>query len=277
MSSHIRLFEILQDLPGLMELADQMEPDPDMDVTQEMLAHYTAKLISLADKSHQLRLRLEMWLTSLEAQNRHHHQGRLYWPEPSTLYSRLRHDSPLRKLPFQYFFCFPNAEIAQQIVLYWTGSLLIHSNLWLAKGRLHRAGYHPALSTATAAACAAFCGFCFADEKAKEGGDADDLLPEPFTRPRPHEALLIVQALEYFVHPDMGLTGSNFIGFPMSVAQACLQHFNAPELAWYDVVLARLRIMNGDRADEELSNSDGHPHAVDPACYFPSRSWRYTA
>ena len=224
-----------------MELTDRMYPSQGEAVTEAMQAHFTSLLARLVEDSQQLRCELEDWLVSLESENQHHHQGQLYWPERSTLYSRLPAYSPIRDLAFGYFFCFPDAEVAQQVVMFWTGSLLVHSNLWLAKRRLLEAGFDASLPW---------------DASPKTDGKRDSPLPAPFTRPIPPQALLIVQSSEYFLHPDMGFSGCDFIGFPMSVAQACLEHFYAPELAWYDILFARMKeIRNGGTSLSEASIS----------------------
>ena len=56
-------------------------------------------------------------------------------------------------------------------------------------------------------------------------------------------ATLITQSLEYFLHPDMGLLGTNSIGLPMAVAQVYFQYSNARELLWFDVLFERMRVM----------------------------------
>lgn len=228
-----------------MELTDRMSPGQGEAVTEVMQSYYTSLLTSLVERSHQLRSELEDWLVRLESENQHHHIGQLYWPERSTLYTRLPESSRIRDLPFGYFFCFPNAEIAQQVVMFWTGSLLVHSNLWLARRRLLEAGFNAPLPW---------------DVSPQTAGKRVSPLPAPFTRPIPPQALLIVQSSEYFVHPDMGFSGCDFIGFPMAVAQACLEHFHAPELAWYDILFARMKeIKYGSTDLSDASIMDMNP------------------
>jgi hypothetical protein len=63
-----------------------------------------------------------------------------------------------------------------------------------------------------------------------------------FTSPHKAQslALLITQSLEYFVHPDMGLMGTNIIGFPLSIAQGFFQHAGTEEVLWFEVIFQRI-------------------------------------
>lgn len=216
-----------------MELADKITPSSGEEVPTESQDSYRMLFSSLRVKCDELEARLKVWYATLEAQNQHHHHGHLYYREPSTLYAQLPEWSPERNLPFQYFVCFPDPDIAQQVVLYWTGSLLMHSTLWLAKGRLQRAGFDVSLASSSP------------PSKAPTTVITPIAVPATSSppRPMPPQGLLITQSLEYFVHPDMGFLGTNFIGFPMAVAQGMYQHFNAPELAWFDVIFERMRQM----------------------------------
>ncbi|KEF51148.1 uncharacterized protein A1O9_12762 [Exophiala aquamarina CBS 119918] len=232
--THIQLFEILHSLPGIMELADNINPSELEKLSQANQGRYTALFDELATNALKLDEQLNVWYAILKAQNQHHHRGELYWRSPSTLYRQLPPKSPVRDLPFEFFHCFPDSDIAQQVVLYWSGRLLLQSTIWLAKERLLRAGYsaafgtHPSSSTLSLTSGATGLGL-----------EAAHTLPQAL----PPEALLITQSLEYFVHPDMGFLGTNFVGFPMAVAQGALGHFEAPELAWFDVVFERMRQM----------------------------------
>ena len=128
----------------------------------------------------------------------------LFWYEPSTLYSQLPRDSEARVFPF--FVCFPNPDIAYQLMLHWTGLLLMGISLRLAYSRLQPGNIGKLSST---------------------------------NNPR-SVALLLVQSLEYWVHPDMALLGTYVIGFPLSASQRFFQHAGTKEILWYDVIFQRL-------------------------------------
>lgn len=217
-----------------MELADNISPSELEGVSQANHDAYTVLFDGLSTNAVHLEAQLNAWYARLKAQNQHHHGGELYWRSTSTLYRQLPPTSPVRDLPFEYFLCFPDSDIAQQVVLYWAGRLLLQSTLWLAKERLLRAGYtatfltYPSSSMLSPQSGATGSG---------PGGS------HTLRRPCPPEALLITQSLEYFVHPDMGFLGTNFVGFPMAVAQGVYGHLQAPELAWFDVVFERMSQM----------------------------------
>lgn len=211
-----------------MEVADKIIPPDDLAaIAPDDQNTYQTLFDSLSTQTVQLEAQLDAWYAALKSQNQHHHGGELYYKSPSTLYQQLPKDSPVRNLPFDYFLCFPDPDLAQQIVLHWAGLVLLRSTHWLAKGRLERAGFRPNLSTI----------------------GSQKIVPESIPRTGhrrrlpPREALLIAQSLEYFVHPDMGFLGLNFVGFPMAVAQGPLEFLQAPELAWFDVVFERMHQM----------------------------------
>ena len=216
-----------------MQLSDGIRAPSEDEAYEEGRDRYISLFAAMTLKCLELDTNLRTWYALLESQNQHHYQGRLFSWQPSTLYARLDESSPVRNLPFEFFLCFPNADIAQQVVLYWTGMLLTRSTFWLAKGRLLRAGYDPALIPSPQ--------FSTLQEA---------ITPVPFApaasvaaQASAPQALLIAQSLEYFVHPDMGFMGASFIGFPMAVAQSALRHVDAPELAWFDVIFGRMRHM----------------------------------
>jgi hypothetical protein len=225
----VQLYQILQELPALMQLSDNMVPSTTSYVTTAKQEHYNQALASLGARCSLLQLRLTSWYTALEMQNQHHYQGQLHWPKPSTLYARLPQSHPARDLPFETFLCFPNADIAQQVILSWTGSLLTHSTLQLTKNRILIAGYSVPLPTS----------------------DAEDTLGLPYwpssenVHPGNKLAHLITRSIEYLVHPDMGYLNTSFLGFSMAVAQQYYRGTNSPELAWFDVISERLRQVSG--------------------------------
>lgn len=218
-----------------MELADKISPSPVEEMSQANRNIYKILFDGLTTKTVQLEAQLNAWYATLKARNQHHHGGELYHKSPSTLYKQLPQTSHVRDLPFEFFLCFPDSDIAQQVVLHWTGLLLLQSTLWLAKERLRRAGY-----TAT---FPMYPSSSILGSQSRVTGSGSIAGHTPSLRPLAPQALLITQSLEYFVHPDMGFLGTNFVGFPMAVAQGAYEYFQAPELAWFDVVFERMRQM----------------------------------
>ncbi|EXJ59220.1 hypothetical protein A1O7_06652 [Cladophialophora yegresii CBS 114405] len=227
--SPLRLFEILHTLPAIMRDAENISP---VYIAEERTADSVSDaLVSVMQNCHDFETRLTEWYNDLEARYQNDHRGirpqpnaplfidetettvesKLYWFEPSTLYSRLPRNSAARIFPF--FICFPNPDIAFQIMLHWTGLLLMHITLHLTRSRFGQA--RPGISLPVIG-------------QFKFTNDARSL------------ALLIAQSLEYFVHPDMGLLGTNLIGFPLSSAQRYFQHAGTKEQLWFDVIFQRI-------------------------------------
>jgi hypothetical protein len=231
--SAMRLFEILHRLPEIMKQGEDIGLDADAQV-QDM--ETTKELLNLfVLQCQDFEMRLVEWCDDLGAHYESLHRvtqaspgpfawtlgdtldpdlPSLYWFAPSTLYSRLPPDSPHRIFPF--FICFADPDVAYQVVLHWTGLLLMHSTMLALLGRLHAGKDH------TLAARLA---------KSTSPKDARSL------------ALLIAQSLEYFVHPDIGQMGTNLIGFPLSVTQRFFQHSGSKEILWLEVIFQRIREM----------------------------------
>jgi hypothetical protein len=234
-SSHARLFEILESLPDILGLWDCIKttPKPEGDLLLEMVTEFVRQC-------QEFEARLTDWLSGVEfvygwddphqdfspshastaSENSDEPSSALYWFEPSTLYEQLVPTDPARIFP--YFICFRDPNIAEQITLYWTGLLLVHISLHGARERCCRAG----LSLAA--------------------------IPQ-MGRTSPQQsaqtlALHIAQSLEYFLHPDMGLLGTNFVGFPLAVAQGYFQSCGAKEALWFDVIFRRMREMRSGLA-----------------------------
>jgi hypothetical protein len=225
----MRLFEILHSLPEIMRDCESIYPT--LDAEKPTPDNNSKALASLMQICQDFEICLTEWYNDLERRYQSNHSGmrpqpnapfvsdvtettlasELYWFEPSILYSELPRDSAARIFPF--YLCFPNPDIAFQVVLHWTGLLLMHIALQLVDTRLSQS------SLKTFAP-----GFTFTN-------DARSL------------ALHIAQSLEYFVHPDMGLLGTNLIGFPLSAAQRYFQHAGTKEQFWFDVIFQRIADM----------------------------------
>ncbi|KAK5222036.1 hypothetical protein LTR72_006293 [Exophiala xenobiotica] len=234
-SAHARLFEVLETLPDILGLWDRIKttPEPEGDLLLEMVTEFV-------QQCQEFEARLTDWLSGLEfvygwddphqdfspshastaPENGDEPSSALYWFEPSTLYEQLLPTDSARIFP--YFICFRDPNIAEQITLYWTGLLLVHISLHGARERCCRAG----LSLAA--------------------------IPQ-MGRTNPQQsaqtlAIHIAQSLEYFLHPDMGLLGTNFVGFPLAVAQGYFQSCGAKEALWFDVIFIRMREMRSGLA-----------------------------
>ena len=234
-SSHARLFEILESLPGILGLWDRIKitPEQEGDLLLVMVPEFVRQC-------QEFETRLTDWLSGLEfvygwdepnqgfspshastaSLSSGEPSSALYWFEPSTLYGQLLPTDPARIFPC--FICFRDPNIAEQITLYWTGLLLIHISLHGARERCRRAG----LSLAA---------------MPQMGRMAPQQSAQTF-------ALHIAQSLEYFLHPDMGLLGTNFVGFPLAVAQGYFQSCGAKEALWFDVIFNRMREMRSGLA-----------------------------
>jgi hypothetical protein len=230
----MRLFEILHNLPQIMKEAESINPAAN--TTESSTDDTHRQLATLFQHCQKFETRLEQWFNDLESKYQSSHGGGqplsdsawsdtetgealtpssiLYWCEPSTLYSLLPYDSPRRVFPF--FICFVDPDIAFQVILHWAALLLMHSTVYMNYVRICR----------------------HIDEKESPRSPA-------FESPNSGRslALLIAQSLEYFVHPDMGLMGTNLIGFPMSVAQGFFTYTGSKEILWFDVIFQRIREM----------------------------------
>lgn len=213
----MRLFEVLHTLPEILRQGDYI----DLVVkSNKLLSDETTELVNLlTTQCEYFRMRLSAWYEALESNypSSHDHSqstSKLHWFESSTLYDQLPPGSPFRIFPS--YVCFKDPDVAYQTVLHWTALLLMYSTLHFVHARLQ---FHKV-----------------------------DPLPYNFIRfttpgAARSLALLIAQSLEYFVHPDMGLLGTNIIGFPLSVTQGYFSYTNSEELLWFDVIFQRIRDM----------------------------------
>ncbi|KIW67820.1 hypothetical protein PV04_07046 [Phialophora macrospora] len=235
--SSMRLFEILHTLPEIMRDCESIYPPSDAE--KQTADGVNNALASVTQNCQDFEICLNEWYNDLEARYQGNHSGmrpqsnaplafdvtkttfasKLYWFEPSTLYSKLPRDSAARIFPF--FICFPNPDIAFQIVLHWTGLLLMHIALHLVDTGL---------------------------DQPNPNRSAPRVTEFIFTHDARSLALLIAQSLEYFLHPDMGLLGTNLIGFPLSAAQRYFQHAGTKEQLWFDVIFHRIAEMKSGLA-----------------------------
>jgi hypothetical protein len=129
----------------------------------------------------------------------------LFWLEPSNLYCLA---PPATCSIFSTFICFRDISVAQQLLLFWTGSLLLS----ITKQQLQE---------------------CLTPSKTPESESEATSL-----------ALCIARSLEFFLHPDMGLLGTNLIGFPMAIARKYfLQQGMTPKSLWFEAIDMRIREM----------------------------------
>ena len=111
---------------------------------------------------------------------------------------------------FETRICFPSIRVAHALILSWTASLIISSSK------------RPLLAHV----------------------DAKDKTDDYAT------ALRIIRSMEYFLHPDMGLQGTNLIGMSLEIARQYFQLSGTPEEnSWFDVVDARMAEMRTGLGD----------------------------
>jgi len=149
------------------------------------------------------------------------------------LYHTLPKESPARLFP--KFLCFLDLDIAQQLVLYWSGLLfmqLTQSNTEQALRR--RDPSLPSLYSTDAERAAG-------QTKAREC------------------ATNVVRSLEYFVHPDMGLTATDFLGLPVNLVYGFFSDRDLPERLWFDVIFDQISIVSPGFGDfmKAMANRGG--------------------
>lgn len=134
------------------------------------------------------------------------------------LYHTLPSDSTARVL--STFFCFPNLDTAQQLVLYWTGLLFKHLSQYGSEREIRRRNLDlPSL---------------YSTDSEREAVPARCM----------ELAINVTKSLEYLVHPDMGLTGLNFLGMPVNLVFGYLTERGAEERLWFNVIFDRLSVMS---------------------------------
>lgn len=212
--SFAKLFEVLQAIPSILEQGDSIKSSLQDNSPTEM----SAKITIMAYTCQDFEARLASWRAQFDQENTMGREKPLYWEEPSMLYHSIPIDSPARVFPS--FFCFPNLDIAQQLVLYWTSLLCMYLNQYGSEQAIQRRDSGLPSLYSTDAERAAVPAKCF------------------------ELAIKVTQSLEYFVHPDMGLTAMDFLGFPANLVYGYLTMRGATEVFWFDVIFDRLTAMN---------------------------------
>jgi len=134
------------------------------------------------------------------------------------LYHTLPVDSSARIFPT--FFCFQNLDIAQQLVLHWAGLMFMHLSQYRSEQGVQRLDVDlPSLYSTDV-------------ERAAVAAKCMEL------------SINITKSLEYFVHPDMGLTALEFLGLPVNLVFGYLTTRNAKERFWFNVIYDRLSAMS---------------------------------
>jgi hypothetical protein len=106
--------------------------------------------------------------------------------------------------------CFPSVRVAHALILSWTTSLIMSSSK------------RPLLAHV----------------------DVNDATDDRAI------ALRITRSMEYFLHPDMGLIGTNLLGMSLELAREYFQLNGAPEeQIWFDVIDVRMAEMRTGLAD----------------------------
>lgn len=213
LSSYAKLFEILQDIPLILEQADNI-----VQSLQNGVNDLASQVSSMSYTCQDYEARLLSWRAQLDREIGTGGERQLLWEEPSLLYHKLPIDSPARIFPT--FFCFPNLDIAQQVVLYWTGLVFMQKHQHNTEQRLLE--YDANLPS------------LYSTDAEREAVHANCL----------EMAINITKALEYFVHPDTGLAALDFFGLPLNLAYGCLRAEGAEEILWFDVIFGRLTDMS---------------------------------
>ena len=214
-SSYAQLFDILKTLSAIIESGDKIE--------RAILAGTDFELQAAVSiykfESQEFRSRLNSWRMQLGRQENESEEDPLVWDVTSPLCEALPEDSPARILKTQS--CFRRPEIAQQLVMSWSGLLLVD-------------GWLPIMQ-----------------QKGGQFGRAVSLFATDLDHEEVHSrcdslATNILKSLEYFINIDMGLSNSEFIGFPMTVSMGWWKQskLDAPELRWYPILLAHMRKSN---------------------------------
>jgi hypothetical protein len=211
-ASH-QVIDILARLPSIMEDVDDMRECSD-------IQNLIRKAAALAEKSRALWNDFHSWHQSQDILD----DTLRYWLESSIIHpkkEKWRADES--KFHFVQYLNFSSLETAHSELLYWTGLLLLYSThfttcCWLRE----------------------VLGSIF--ELLSGGADAFSY-PENSTLGSAAQtcAINIAQSLEYFVKPEMGGLGIGLVGFPMSVAMGYFQYSNAPEKAWFEIILRYIR------------------------------------
>lgn len=212
--SFAQLFDICQTLLAILMRGDQV-----MSMLNELTDdELTSRVLTMRYLFQEFELRLDRWQAILEQEKAARGYPSLMSEEQSMLYLSLPPDDPARIYPT--FLCFPTLDIAQQLALKWGCSLL---------------GLLMCMKTERAIGqCRPLTASFYASEDERDASYA-----KAFTA-----ATNITQSLEYFVHPDVGLLGTDFLGFLLTVSYAHWNEWQSKERLWYKVIFARLREIN---------------------------------
>ncbi|KPI34655.1 uncharacterized protein AB675_11643 [Cyphellophora attinorum] len=214
------LFDILQGLPSTLEQLDTVSRL----ASEGNLKDAEAIARALIETCHVLTAQLKDWRDGLDTHCSDLGVTQLVSEEPSELYQSLPIDSPLRIFPT--YFCYPNIDLAQQVLLYMVGNVF----LWTV-----RAGMEDALDSM---------------QPQRQTDVTPPLRPgEIFGAERAcRMALQVAQSLEYFVRPGMGLAAIDIFGFPITFIYNWLTDRNVPERMWFEVIFGHLRTINSGYA-----------------------------
>ena len=181
-------------------------------------AELASKITIMSYTCQEFESRLMSWRGQLGREKAIDYQDQLYWEEPSMLYHTLPVDSSARIFPT--FFCFQNLDIAQQLVLHWAGLMFMHLSQYRSEQGVQRLDVDlPSLYSTDV-------------ERAAVAAKCMEL------------SINITKSLEYFVHPDMGLTALEFLGLPVNLVFGYLTTRNAKERFWFNVIYDRLSAMS---------------------------------
>lgn len=218
-SSFARLFDILIAIPAIFEQGDPINTRAH-ELNEEEL---NSAVSTMAYMYQDLESRFTGWYNHLLCVEGNGEEANLFYHKLSTIYMSLPAGSPAGIYTTYLTFC--SLDIAQQLILYWSGLLLLNLFINTVERALRRQSFHSiSLWPTEAARGAAFH--------------------------RMHElATNITQSLEYFVHPDMGMATVDVLGMPMNLVYGFWNGMKAQETLWFDAIFAQLRQMNTGSAE----------------------------
>jgi hypothetical protein len=207
----VRLARILSTMPVIMEEADRMRsvrsPTRLIKGLAALLGMVAAVLAALEDFCNTLALQA--------------HPAPLYIELPSQLYAALPSDSPERV--FSEYLHFSSLSLADPLLTAWSSMLLLHSTIFLAweNTRIHQPSIH-----------------------------IDTVLPIinqiPNHTPTYVDSLTlrIAQSLEYFILPENGLLGAEYVKYAIPIAMGYMAFWKWPEQMWFKVLFKRMKELN---------------------------------
>jgi hypothetical protein len=226
------LLDILTTIPSLLEIADALIAERDLDRSLNMM--YTMRKAYAT-----ITIKLAHWRGQFQAQRNVGSQ----WYRSSSLFTAPRESHLLAMFPL--VMGFPDPETAELDMLYWTAALILHSNFYLL---LHDAQSSPL------AVIPIPKGFPHLNP-GRDSYSYEDLFDPMETECNMRIFVNnIAESLEYFLQPEMGVLAVNSLVFPMALAMAFLDHFQDPRLEYFLAVADKVEEQYGVQLRDFLQN-----------------------